>query len=72
MMSARHVHPTLAFEPRMQGRIKSGPPPKSGATTNSEISNIGGGGLPAMPVANVGRQYAAADDLNVVSAPVGS
>ena len=52
MMSARHVHPTLAFEPRMQGRIKSGPPPKSGATTNSEISNRGCGGRTAPPWAS--------------------
>jgi len=39
MMSARHVRPTLAFDPRMQGRIKSVPPPKSAATTKSEIYN---------------------------------
>jgi len=39
MMSARHVRPTLAFDPRMQDRIKSIPPPKSAATTKSESYN---------------------------------
>ncbi|OSX75395.1 hypothetical protein BU14_0238s0018 [Porphyra umbilicalis] len=65
MMSARHVRPTLAFYPRMQGRIKSARLPKSAATTKSDIyggaasrrggngQTGGGGAAPPRPAAEV-------------------